>query len=74
MESNKKQYQYKVVELKEKGLFVTRFKLQDLENELNFHGEEGWQLVSSFAMDMDSNGKKEVVLIFKREWNYDLMD
>jgi len=71
MESKEKQYEYKVVELKEKGIFVTRLKLQDLEDELNFHGDEGWELASSFAMDLDSNGRKEVVLIFKKELSGD---
>ncbi len=59
-------FEYKTIELKEKGLFVTNFKLEDLEDELNFQGEQGWELVSSFATDLDNNGKKEVVLIFKR--------
>ena len=53
-------------ELKEKGLFITKFKLEELENELNFQGDLGWGLASSFATDLDNNGKKEVVLIFKR--------
>ena len=60
------QFEYKVIELKEKGLFITNFKLEDLENELNFQGERGWELASSFATDLDNNGRKEVVLIFKR--------
>jgi len=59
-------FEYKTIELKEKGLFITKFKLEDLENELNFQGEHGWELVSSFATDLDTNGRKEVVLIFKR--------
>jgi hypothetical protein len=40
--------------------------LEDIENELNFHGEQGWELASSFATDLDNNGRKEVVLILKR--------
>jgi len=64
---DKDQFEYKIIELKEKGLFVTKFKLEDLENELNFQGDYGWELASSFATDMDNNGKKEVVLIFKRQ-------
>ncbi len=64
-----KKFEYKVVELKEKGLFITKFKLEDIENELNFQGDYGWELASSFATDLDNNGKKEVVLIFKREMN-----
>jgi len=59
-------FEYKLIELKEKGLFLANFKLEDVEDELNFHGEQGWELCSSFAMDLDNNGKKEVVLIFKR--------
>ncbi len=59
-------FEYKVIELKEKGLFITNFKLEDLENELNFQGDRGWELTSSFATDLDNNGRKEVVLIFKR--------
>ena len=62
-----KKFEYKVVEVKEKGLFVTKFKLEELENQLNFQGDLGWELASSFATDMDNNGKKEVVLIFKRQ-------
>jgi len=59
-------FEYKVIELKEKGLFVTKFKLDDLEGHLNFEGDQGWELASSFATDLDNNGRKEVVLIFKR--------
>ncbi len=64
MEATK--FEYKVIELKEKGLFLTNFNLEDLEGELNFQGDQGWELVSSFATDLDNNGRKEVVLIFKR--------
>ena len=59
-------FEYKIAELKEKGLFLTSLKLNELENELNFHGERGWDLASSFTADLDNNGRKEVVLIFKR--------
>lgn len=59
-------FEYKVTILKEKGLFITRLKLEDVENELNFQGDHGWELASSFATDLDNNGRKEVVLIFKR--------
>ena len=59
-------YEYKVIEMKEKGLFLSSFKLEDLEDELNFQGDRGWELASSFKKDLDSNGKKEVVLMFKR--------
>ncbi len=64
---NSPQFEYKVIELKEKGLFFTKLKLEDLEGELNFQGEDGWELASSFTMDLDNNGRKEVVLIFKRQ-------
>lgn len=64
--ANTNKFEYKVIELKEKGLFITKFKIQDLENELNFHGEHGWELASSFSTDLDNNGRKEVVLILKR--------
>lgn len=63
---NTDQFEYKIVELKEKGLFVTKLKLEDVEHELNFHGAHGWELTSSFATDLDNNGRKEIVLIFKR--------
>ena len=63
---NQKQYEYKTIELKEKGLFLTKFSLEELENLLNHQGLEGWELASSFVMDLDNNGKKEVVLILKR--------
>lgn len=65
-ETPDRQFEYKVVALKEKGLFFTKFQLEDLEHELNFQGEQGWELTSTFTTDLDSNGKKEVVLIFKR--------
>jgi len=59
-------YEYKVIEVKEKGLFFTKFNLEEVENTLNFQGEKGWDLASSFATDLDNNGRKEIVLIFKR--------
>jgi len=60
------QYEYKTKVLKEKGVFITKFNMDLLNEELEQHGKEGWELVSSFATDLDNNGKKEVVLIFKR--------
>lgn len=59
-------YEYKVIEMKEKGLFLAKFKLEDLENELNFQGERGWELTSTFAKNIGINRKEEVILIFKR--------
>jgi len=53
-------------------IFISTLKFQfkimseDLEGELNFQGDQGWELASSFTKDLDNNGKKEVVLIFKR--------
>ncbi len=60
------QFEYKTVVLKEKGVFVTKFNMDSLNEELEKNGKEGWDLVSSFATDLDNNGKKEVILIFKR--------
>ncbi len=65
--TNPEKFEYKLVEIKEKGLFLTKLKREDIENQLNFHGDAGWELASSFATDLDSNGKKELVLIFKRK-------
>ena len=59
-------YEYKVIEMKGKGLFLATFKLEDLEDELNFQGDKGWELVSTFAKNIGINRKEEVVLIFKR--------
>ena len=69
-QNSSSKFEYKVIELKVKGLFVTNFKLEELEDELNFQGEEGWELASSFATDLDNNGRKEVVLILKRPLIY----
>ena len=59
-------FEYKALEIKEKGFFVAKLKLEEIENLLNFYGEKGWELASSFTLDLDSNGKKEVILILKR--------
>ena len=59
-------YEYKVIEMQEKGLFLATFKLEDLEDELNFQGDKGWELASTFAKNTGINRKEEVVLIFKR--------
>lgn len=59
-------FEYQVIKLKEKGLLITKLKLEDLEDELDFQGDLGWELASSFVTDLDNNGRKEVVLIFKR--------
>lgn len=64
--NNSDKFEYKLVEIKEKGLFLTKLNREDIENQLNFHGDNGWELASSFATDLDNNGKKELVLIFKR--------
>ena len=63
-----RKYEYKVVELKERGVFITKLKLEDLEAELNYQGEKGWELTSSFSTDLDINGRKQVILIFRREY------
>jgi len=53
--------------MKATGFFKSKFSLSELEDELNLQGDMKWELVSTFNLDLDSSGKKEVILIFRKE-------
>ena len=62
-----KKFEYKIVTNKEKGIFLAKLDVRELEEDINALGELGWELTAAFAMDIDNNGKKEAVMVFKRE-------
>lgn len=44
----------------------TDFNSDQLEEQLNAHGAEGWELVSFFTVDKVKGGSKFVVAVMKR--------
>lgn len=66
-----KQFEYKTVFLKFKGLgfFKSRKISPDLENVLNREGRDGWRLSKVVVPSKDFGESENVIIIFEREIN-----
>lgn len=59
-------YEYKTLTLQAEGLFGGKVNNQDLEEQLNQLGEEGWELVNSLASTVSYGKIGYIISIFKR--------
>jgi hypothetical protein len=64
----KTQWEYTILKLPtEFGFFSgTDFNTDKLNNDLNAHGAEGWELVSMFDIEKVNGGSKFVMAVMKR--------
>lgn len=59
-------YEYKVITYDTKGLLGGSVEVNQLENQLNVLGYDGWELVSSFSTAQSYGSSKSIVCVFKR--------
>ena len=62
-------FEYKVVIYDTKGFFGGNVEQDQLENQLNLLGYEGWELVSCTSTNQSYGSSKSIVCIFKRKRN-----
>lgn len=59
-------FEYKVVTYDPSGLFGGKVKVNQIENQLNMLGEDGWELISCTSSNQSYGSTKSLVCIFKR--------
>lgn len=59
-------WEYKTVKVKTKGLSGGILEIADFDEQLNRLGQDGWELVSTFATTSGYGASREAVAIFKR--------
>ena len=60
-------FEYKVVIYDTKGFFGGKVNENQLENQLNYFGNYGWEMVSCTSTNQDYGSSKSIVCIFKRK-------
>ena len=58
-----KKWEYRIVNLRSENYQIRT----DYEEEINRHGEEGWELVGLTSVNFKSGATDHIGLIFKRE-------
>ena len=59
-------FEYKVVTYDPSGFFGGIVKVNQIENQLNMLGEDGWELISCTSSNQSDGSTKSLVCIFKR--------
>ena len=62
-------FEYKVVVYDTKGFWGGNVESNQLENQLNLLGSDGWELVSCTSTNQSYGSSKSIVFIFKRKKN-----
>lgn len=62
-------FEYKVVVYDTKGLLGGIVETDQLENQLNHLGNDGWELVSCSSTNQSYGSSRSIVCIFKRKKN-----
>ena len=60
-------FEYKVFAYDTKGFFGGSVEVEQLEEQLNLFGEEGWEMVSWTNSTQSYGASKSIVCIFKRK-------
>ncbi len=60
-------WEYKVIETECKGLVGGVLEVQYFNDSLNALGKEGWEVVSSVALNVTQGSTKKVITVLKRE-------
>ncbi len=61
-------WQYQPVQFEAKGFMGGILDLEQFQNELNYLGSEGWELVSCFDTNMNQGQSRYVIAVFKRKY------
>ena len=56
------------------GLFGGNVNVNQIENQLNMLGEDGWELISCTSSNQDYGSTKSLVCIFKRRKDIEIQD
>ncbi len=59
-------WEYKVIETECKGLMGGQLEIQHFSDSLNILGKDGWEVISSFTLNIAQGSSKKVVTILKR--------
>lgn len=62
-----RKWEYKTIAFETTGLWGGILNTRRFEEELNQYGEEGWEMVSSFATQQAYGKSASVFVVFKRE-------
>ena len=67
MEVNMEQYEYKVTAYDTKGFWGGRVEIEQIEDQLNLLGNDGWEMVSCTSTNQSYGSSRSIVCIFKRK-------
>jgi len=62
-------WEYKTVKFRTAGFMGGKIDDEQLNNEMNRWGTQGWELVSSFSTSQSFGESRDIVLIFKKSKN-----
>jgi hypothetical protein len=60
-------FEYKVFAIDTKGFWGGRVEIDQIENQLNQLGNEGWEMVSCTSTNQSYGASKSIVCILKRK-------
>jgi len=60
-------FEYKVMTYDTKGFFGGNVEVQQIEDQLNLLGNDGWEMVSCTTTNQSYGSSKSIVCIFKRK-------
>ncbi|SMF92437.1 protein of unknown function [Paenibacillus uliginis N3/975] len=61
------QWEYRTVKYQTGGFLGGKVNEEELDELLNKHGYEGWELVSCFDTSQTQGQSRDVVMVFKRQ-------
>ncbi|MDF2921722.1 MAG: hypothetical protein K0R57_636 [Paenibacillaceae bacterium] len=61
------QWEYKTMKFKTGGFFGGKVDEYEFQEELNQHGQLGWELVSCFDTSQSQGASRDIIVVFKRK-------
>lgn len=61
------QWEYKTVKYQTGGFLGGKVNQADMDELLNQHGYEGWELVSCFDTSQGQGQSRDIIMVFKRQ-------
>ncbi|MDQ0193281.1 DUF4177 domain-containing protein [Paenibacillus wynnii] len=60
------QWEYKTLKFKTGGFLGGKIDEFEFQEELNIHGDEGWELVSCFDTTQSQGTSRDIIVVFKK--------
>ncbi|USB31803.1 DUF4177 domain-containing protein [Paenibacillus sp. YPG26] len=60
-------WEYRTIKFKTGGFLGGKIDEQEFQDELNTHGQEGWELVSCFDTSQTEGASRYIIVVFKRK-------